>query len=123
MKTFFISLLLLLIHYVAAAQQVNIEEIKSSKFKGVKAIEGKGYYLIYQTEDAEGKNKKFEVQTFDHDLKLIKKFELILPKGSEASGGEFNGVNFVLTFTNDKENQIDLMSYTPDGVLAGKKNT
>jgi hypothetical protein len=98
MKQIFLLFTFLLVFTISFSQQVEINGVRASEFRGVQAIENKGYFTFYVNEKIGKGMVEFMLEIYDLDLKLLKQTPIQITKHSTLIGGEFNGNDFLFGF-------------------------
>lgn len=114
-KNLLLLVLLALVTGFSYAQQAQISGVRPIEFRGVEAIENKGYFTFYVNEKAGKGMVEFMLEIFDQDLNLIKKTPILISKQSTMIGGEFNGKDFLFAFSNPLKKENTFATIDSDG--------
>jgi len=102
------------------AQEASVENIKATKFKGVKSMDGAGFYVSYMEEKATKQYRNFAFEVFDNDLNQIKKTTIPIWVAAKSIDGAYNGENFIAGFI-EKQMAIKLAVFDTKGNLVKTK--
>jgi hypothetical protein len=130
MKKLFSSLLtaLLLILFSSAAygQNYNLNDVGRFNVRNSGAIVAgnvvKGYYLFYQSEKVDKKNRAFEIVVLDEDLKEKVSERIIEPKSTYLLEASYNGSGILFKFYDSKSGMVNYRTVDNAGKLSAKES-
>ena len=107
-----LSAVALLIATATIAQSVTIENVKGTRFNGVKEIMSEdgngvsGYYTYYITEKGDKGMRTLEFSIIDKGVTKVTKTEIELHRTSTLNNTVFNGKNFLVSYDDRKNKRI-----------------
>ncbi len=99
----------------ALAQEISISDVPARKFKGVKELEGKGYYTFYFEDKAKKGYRDFVLKIYDYDLNEINTTKVNLPKNIILIDGVYNGENLLMGFIDGKNLKVTYVTFNENG--------
>lgn len=127
MKNFLVFALLFMILGVSVnAQSYSASGVKKWRIQGSGSIVEnnviKGYYLFYNIESADRKNRVFQLTILDGDLNEVVSKKLTEPKTTYLLEATYNGGAIMFKFLDSKGEKIVYRTLSNDGTLSPKKS-
>ena len=112
-------LLLMLFTYSLSAQSKVFDDIRSVKLRDMGTImngnDVSGYFVFYEVDKVDRKNRKFLLQILDENLETVAKKTIVKSKHVELADAAFNNQHIMLKFFDPKEKTYSFKSYDLKG--------
>ncbi|MBN2570708.1 MAG: hypothetical protein JXA68_01155 [Ignavibacteriales bacterium] len=127
MKNYLAILTLWVLSFGIFAQSIEIQDVKRSRFNGVKPIfsgedmKVEGYYTYYMIEKGSNGDRLFEFALIDKEVKDAKKIQVTINKSSNINNTIFNGKYFLISWDDVKDKKMVFNTIATDGTIIANK--
>jgi hypothetical protein len=119
MKKLTILLCLYASVFVASAQKMTIDNVRSMALRSNDAIKQgsdvKGYYFFYVSDKIDKRTNEYTLRIVDNNLKVLKDIKFQDSKDVQILESSFNGTDLIFLFYNEKERTFEYQVYGADG--------
>lgn len=106
----------------ALAQEATFSQIKSATRKNFGEIisDGKitGYYVFYESDKVDRKNRRYDVEVLDENLKSVAKDEIVETKYTQLLETAYNGSHLLFKFLDTKNKTVSYRLMDSEGEIS-----